>query len=69
MIADWRERQKRRALLDVQRQLLQEALSQNLAGADEALKRVHEPGFVAGYLSEHAGAEADDDDAGDDALL
>ncbi len=57
LIGEWRERRKRRALLDVQRQLLQAALSENLAGADEALRLAQEPGFVAGYLSEHAGDE------------
>lgn len=53
-VNEWRERRKRRELLDVQRQLLQEALSKTLAGAEEALKLSKEPGFVAGYLAEHA---------------
>ena len=45
----------------MQRKLLQEALSQNLAGSSEALARTGEPGFVAGYLAEHVDDEDDAD--------
>jgi hypothetical protein len=61
LINDWRAQRKRRELLDVQRKLLQEALSQNLAGASEALRLSEGPEFVAGYLAEHAGDEDDAD--------
>ncbi|MBN1284631.1 MAG: hypothetical protein JXB47_04465 [Anaerolineae bacterium] len=66
LVNDWRLRRQQRALLDAQRELLQAALSQNLAGADEALRLAQEPGFVTGYLAVRTGDDEEDVEESDD---
>lgn len=57
---NWQIGQARRALLDAQRKLLQDAIRAQLAGQDQALQRGLDPDFVRGYLADHASDPADD---------
>jgi hypothetical protein len=56
---EWRAQQMRRELLEA-------ALAQNIAAADEALSLAGDADFVAGYLAERAGVGEDEVQSNDD---
>lgn len=66
IVSDWQLRRRQHQLLDTQRELLQAALAQNLAGADEAQRLAQEPDFVAGYLAEETNDPEDLDQTTED---